>query len=113
MKKLHDDEFIDFLSDFDVVSLQETFMINNDLPPNVFPSFMSPFFSPALKISSHGRGSGGVIVLVKQNLKNYVIELNSKISNCITLKFINIFINELICIFPYVPCSSSPFYNSL
>ena len=71
------------------------------------------FFSPALKISSPGRCSGGVIVLVKNYLKDNVIELNSKLSNCITLKFINIFLNEVIGIFPYIPCSTSPYYNNL
>ena len=112
-KKLDDTDFLQFLNDFDIVSLQETFMLNNDLLQDSFTDFMPPFFSPATKLSSQGRCSGGVIVLVKQNLKNYVSELQNKLPNCITLKFKNIFTNELTCIFPYVPCASSPYYNNL
>ena len=87
-------------------------MSDADFSCDMFQDFLSPFFSPALKLSSQGRNSGGVVVLVKTFLKDYVTELKFDMPNCITLKLCNLFYKDIICIFPYVPCSSSPFYKN-
>ena len=112
VKKLEDSEFLNFIDKFDVISLQETFMPKNNIPHNSLSSFLPPFFSPAFKLSSHGRCSGGVIVLVKSYLKDYVSEVQTDCPNCIILKFCNVLKKDVICIFPYVTCSDSPFYNN-
>ena len=86
--------------------------MNIDFNLDPFKNFLIPYFSPALKLSNQGRCSGGVIVLVKTFLKDYVSEVKQVIPNCITLRLTNLFHKELICIFPYIACASSPFYNN-
>ena len=111
--KLNDNDFLCFIDRYDIISIQETFMLTNDIPSNIFSSFMSPFFSPATKLDEMGRCSGGVIVLVKKTLINYVSVIQHELPNCVILKFSDISHKDLLCIFPYVPCESSPFYNNL
>ena len=50
-------------------------------------------------------------MFVKTFLNNYVSWLKFEIPHCIPLKFCNVFFKDLICIFPYVACSTSPFYK--
>ena len=71
--KLNDNDFLCFIDRYDIISIQETFMLTNDIPSNIFSSFMSPFFSPATKLDEMGRCSGGVIVLVKKTLIYIII----------------------------------------
>ena len=68
LKKLDDPSFLDFVNRFDVISLQETFMIEKVIPKDVFGNFSTHYFSPASKLSAHGRCSGGVVVFVKKFL---------------------------------------------
>ena len=86
-------------------------MLNNEIDANVFSDFMTPFFSPGFKLSKQGRCSGGVVVLVKKYLQDYIVNLNTECPNCIILKLKNMLYKDLICVFPYIPCSTSPFYN--
>ena len=111
--KLSDNELISFIDNFDIITLQETFMLKNDIPTDVFTPFMSPFFSPATKLSHQGRCSGGVIVLVKKALEKHVSTICHDLPNCVILKLTNISDKDIICIFPYIPCESSPFYHNL
>ena len=113
VKKLEDSELLNFIDKFDVINLQETFMSSNNIPTSSLSSFLPPFFSPAFRLSSHGRCSGGVIVLVKSYLKDYISEVQTDCPNCIILKFCNVLKKDVICIFPYVTCSDSPFYKNL
>ena len=111
LKKLDDPSFIDFVNRFDVISLQETFMSENVIPKDVFDNFLTHYFSPATKLSAHGRCSGGVTVLVKKYLVDYIQEVNTECPNCVILKLQDLFSKDVLCIFPYIPCSTSPYYN--
>ena len=110
--KLSDYDFLEFIENFDIISLQETFMEKNIIPNDLFTSFIKPFFSPASKLSYQGRCSGGVIVLVKKYLERYVSKIITNHPNCILIKLSNVSFKDIVCIFPYVPCASSPFYNN-
>ena len=110
--KLADNDFLEFIERFDIISFQETFMEKNIIPNNLFTSFIKPLFSPAIKLSYQGRCSGGVIVLVKKYLERYVSRIIIKNPNCISIKLSNISFKDIVCIFPYIPCASSPFYNN-
>ena len=79
-------------------------MLNNEIDANVFSDFMTPFFSPGFKLSKQGRCSGGVVVLVKKSLQDYIVNLNTECPNCIILKLKNILYKDLICVFPYTVC---------
>ena len=111
--KLHDQDLLNFIDKYDIVTLQETFMLNNDIPSNIFTPFMDPFFSPATKLSHQGRCSGGVVVLVKKKLANYISLISHDLPNCIILRLTNVSYRDIICIFPYIPCEGSPFYENL
>ena len=55
---------------FYLVSLTETFIDNNVDLSGVFVDYVK-FVCPALKLSYHGRRSGGVLVLVKKHISWY------------------------------------------
>ena len=46
--KLLDTSFLEFLENFDIICLVETFMANNDIPKHLFSSFSKPAFFPKL-----------------------------------------------------------------
>ena len=115
--KLLDNSFLEFLEDFDIICLVETFMANNDLPKHLFSSFCKPaFFSKAFRLSTYGRCSGGVIVLIKQTLRNLVniIELDHEFDNIIALKFSKILSSQdVIFLFTYVQPYGSQYYDQV
>ena len=65
--KLNDPDFIDMLKEFDICFLQETWM-NTDIQIDSFCSFNLY----ATRIHSKGRCSGGMVALVKQNIRKKV-----------------------------------------
>ena len=68
---------------FDFVCLLETFV--EDLKTNVFYNFIH-FVSPAVRLSRAGRRSGGVLLLIKKSLADYVQEISLGVENIITMK---------------------------
>ena len=71
------------MNKFDFVCLLETFV--EDLKTNVFYNFIH-FVSPAVKLSRAGRRSGGVLLLIKKALADYVQEVALGVENIITMK---------------------------
>ena len=92
--KISDLDFLNFVEKFDVVCFLETFMVENNLPKNVFTSFLPPFFYPAKRSIAQGRASGGIIVLVKHKFKKYVTRIESEFHSSIVLHFKNILKGE-------------------
>ena len=113
--KLLDNSFLNFLEKFDIICLVETFMCTNEIPAYLFNSFCKPFFSKAFKLSTHGRCSGGVVVLIKHSLNNpfNIIQLDHEFDNIIALKFTNIIMpsQDVIFFFTYVQPYGSPYYD--
>ena len=89
MSKINDASFISFIRTFDVVCLLETFMHEDALPDSLFSNF-EKYFSPAIKLSKHGRCSGGIYVFVKSTLSSIQIELSFDIDNVIALELRNL-----------------------
>ena len=81
--KINDADFISYVNKFDFVCLLETFV--EDLKTNVFYNFIH-FVSPAVKLSRAGRRSGGVLLLIKKSLADYVQEIDLGVENIITMK---------------------------
>ena len=74
------------------------------------------YFKPALKLSNHGRASGGIIVIVKNHINEILnIEcIDHDFDNVVCLKMnydIANYFNDVFLIVPYLPPASSPFYN--
>ena len=87
MSKLYDNSFFKNLEDFDIVCLLETFINTDVLPDDFLPSFIR-YFSPALKLSAHGRCSGGA-VFVKKSLKDFCEIIKHDFCNITALKLRN------------------------
>ena len=83
LNKTDDESFLYMLYKFDIICLLETFMTKDVLPANILSQYKR-YFTPAKKLSKHGRCSGGVIVFVKHTLKNCVLEIKCKLDNVIT-----------------------------
>ena len=81
--KINDAVFISYVNKFDFVCLLETFV--EDLKTNVFYNFIH-FVSPAVKLSRAGRRSGGVLLLIKKIIGDYVQEISLGVENIITMK---------------------------
>jgi hypothetical protein len=72
------------------------------------------YVAPALKLSQHGRRSGGVLVLVKNKLNKYVQEISVEYANVIVLRLDRHIFNcpdDVLYISCYVPPYGSPFYE--
>ena len=70
LSKVCEADFTQYVSGFDIICLTETFL-ERIQPLDCFPDFLQ-FSSPALKLSHHGRSSGGVLLLVKRVWEKFV-----------------------------------------
>lgn len=84
--KLSDALFIDYVSHFDVICLTETFMGDSFDFSTVFLEHKD-FCAPGLKLSSHGRRSGGVLVLIRKCLVKYVKKVVLGYDNTVAIRF--------------------------
>ena len=83
--KLHKDALGNFLNDYDIIALQETWHTkSNKFEVDLYKSFhaIKPDLHPRAK-----RGSGGISVYVKHNLSSYVTLLKKSNDNIMWLKF--------------------------
>ena len=96
--KVCEADFMQYVSDFDIICFTETFLERVD-PLDCFPDFLQ-FPSSAVKLSWHGRSSGGVLVLVKRALGKYVSVLDLSQDNMVWLKIELCFLvrNTLSCV---------------
>ena len=112
--KLQDNDFILFLNSFDIVCLQETFMTNDSLPPHMFSSF-TKFFAPAHKLSTQGRCSGGVMLLIKSSLGIQCQRIEERSDNTIVVKLLfkqpQNSQKDILLVTAYVPPNGSPYYD--
>ena len=115
LSKMCDSTFLNFVNDYDIVCLVETFMPENTLPQKIFPSF-KVFFTPAFKLSKQGRCSGGVIVLVKKTFVPFIEEIKTNANNMITLHIrieINRMVKSLIFVATYIQPVGSTYYENV
>ena len=79
-------------------------MSTNEIPAYLFNSFCKPFFSKAFKLTTRGRCSGGVVVLIKHSLNNLIniIKLDHEFNNIIALKFTNVMPSQDVIFFFYL-----------
>ena len=69
LTKVFDNNFVSFVSSFDFVCLVETFV--ESFTFHVFPEH-KVFCQPAVKLSRHGRPSGGVVCLIRKVLLPHI-----------------------------------------
>ena len=111
LSKLEDVDFVQFVSSFDIVCLVETFL--EKFQSSVFTNF-KPFVEPAVKLSRHGRCSGGIICLVRKSLLPYIKHNKCDSNNCLAFilnKDYFGFEKNVLLLCSYVPPEKSPFYT--
>ena len=111
--RLHDQGFVNYICDFDIVCLTKTFVENLINMDTLFPSF-DVYCAPASKLTEQGRMSGGVVVMIKKVLAKFYEVIPTKIDNIICCRFSKDFINSersLVMIFTYVHPQNSPWYQ--
>ena len=82
--KLYDCDWVKYVELFDFVTLTETF-IDNDFDLSGVFHFIK-FVCPAVKLSYHGRRSGGLLVMVKKQLAKFIERISVDCDNVIVLK---------------------------
>jgi hypothetical protein len=111
--KLHDADFVNFISNYDVICLTET-QINFDLSVGAFKDF-EIFSSHAKKLSHQGRFSGGVSVLVKKHLTSHVKKVKVDADYTVVLQFskhVFGFSKDLFYIGIYLPPQESKYWKT-
>jgi hypothetical protein len=98
---------------FDFICLTETFLDVCFDFSDVFVEYLK-FYSPATKISQHGRNSGGVLVLVKKSFESSVKEIQLNCCNTVALlidKHVFGLDKDVLFVSCYVAPEGSPVYN--
>ena len=112
VSKLKDTDFVEFALKFDFITFVETFV--EHFSSSLFSAYTC-FVAPAKKLSSQGRRSGGVVVLIKNIFLPYVKQVKMDFDNTIVLEVnkelfgtdSNVFI-----VSTYINPINSPFYLS-
>lgn len=110
-QKLFNNDFIEYCKSFDIFSLSEIHNCNKNDVSKVFDNY-----EVYLSHREHFKG-GGVGVLVKKHLTNYLIKTIKGLHECITLRFKKSLFNtekDVILCFPYIAHEfSTVFQNSV
>ena len=112
LSKLDNLDFVIYIASFDFISPVETFV--ETFQSSLFPEH-TIFCSPALKLSTQGRRSGGIAALVRTNLLSLVREEECRYD------YILLFIIDKECfgllkdtlfVCVYIPPTGSPYYRA-
>ena len=111
LSKLDTPEFVSYVASFDFISLCETFV--ETFQYSLFPEH-TLFCCPALRLSTQGRRSGGVVVLIRTKLLPLVRQLDCKHDNMLLFvidKECFGLLKDVLLMCVYVPPTGSPYYN--
>ena len=103
-----------YLENFSVICLGETFLEYFD---SLFflPSF-DKYIAPAVKLSERGRRSGGLLCLIRKNLRPYFHQIECKYDNFLAFRIDKVLfssLNDVLTFFAYVPPTGSPYYATV
>ena len=110
--KLTDPDFISYVCGLD--ALVETFLDKSFESTDHFPNVVT-FQASVVKLAHHGRRSGGVVVLLKKRLMNFVHEIETTYGHIICLKLSNTLLatySGVLYIAAFVPPIMLPYYNA-
>ena len=108
--KLHDNDFVSYVSSFDFVCLVETFM--DKFEATCF-SGHEPGYLPAARFTKTGRPSGGVVFLVKNEFLSYVKRVKVESINFgafVISKSLFHCDKDVLYVFSYIQPEGSPYY---
>ena len=104
----------EFVGTFDVACLSETFTLPNFDFSIKFENFIATHW-PAEKFTQLGRPSGGIVVLIKKQLKPFIEIVKTNINHIICLKIKKSLLNsarDLLYICTYIHPSNSIYYST-
>ena len=114
INKQYNTDFVDYITKFDLICLTETHMTSEDFDKEEFPNH-EVYISDGTKIpGTHGRLSGGVIVLIKSNINKYFQVLKCNTKNCVAVKVkkeLLINMEDTVIIGCYLPPQDSPYWK--
>jgi len=113
INKLSDHDFVNFVTSFDVVCLQETFATASFDFDIHFDKFLV-VVSPAVRLSRMGRSSGGTVLLVRKSLSDYVTVVESGVDNILCVRLSKMLFGsdkDVVFIGTYIHPTSSPYYQ--
>ena len=102
--KLVDDDFIQYVQTIDIVCLIETFLDDTFHLTNHFCDYVK-YLSPAIKHSYMGRRSGGLLLLVKKRLEQFVSKIELSVEHILALKISKELIHsdqDVVVVFVYI-----------
>ncbi|MEW8542874.1 MAG: reverse transcriptase family protein, partial [Candidatus Thiodiazotropha sp.] len=103
-----------YLSQFDIFSLSETWVLNRELVENILPSHTC-YFCAAIKTKSLGRAMAGLTVYVRTSLSQHVKRIKSQCDFAIFLQLDKIIAKtdkDIVFCFPYIPPETSTYYDN-
>ena len=106
--------FCDFIGSFDIVCLGETFTLPSFDFSVKFEDFVS-IHSPAEKFTSTGRPSGGLVILIKKELEQFIQVIKTNTSHILCLRIKKNLFNsakDLLLICTYIHPVNSIFYSN-
>ena len=83
--KISEPDFVSYVKSFDIFCALETFTADQFDFSTHFQDY-HVFHRPAIKLSTHGRRSGGVAVLVSKRLMPFVTQIDCKYDNMICIQ---------------------------
>ena len=110
--KLSDVDFTSFITLFDFICLVETFMVDFT-QFDLFPNY-KVFCKAAINFPGRGRASGGVLVLIRNELLPFFCSIECKHANTLLFTVAGKLLGvdkDTLCICAYVPPDGSPFYT--
>ena len=111
--RLLDGEVVAFLKKYDIICIQETFLLYDFNTSFKFPNYKA-IQSPASKLSKAGRPSGGILILYKKELDKYLKVVNTEVKNMLCLRINQNMLNtdnDILLITLYVHPIHSTYYK--
>ena len=111
LSKISDTDFLDYARGFDIIGLCETWSSNFDYS-TVFTDYVC-YCVDAFRLSSHGRLSGGILLMIRNNFKHYV-KMSKLCSNCIFILLDKCFLvtdKDVLLGFVYIHPENSSWYK--
>ena len=108
--KIPEPGFMNYLNQFDICCLVETFTSENFDFSASFDDHVA-MHSPGIKLSVHGRLSGGVVVLIKKALAKNARRLSTSVDNVVAFRLQTSNLKDTIILCTYIPPIESPYYH--
>ena len=111
--KISEPDFVSYVKSFDIFCALETFTADQFDFSTHFQDY-HVFHRRAIKLSTHGRRSGGVAVLVSKRLMPFATQIDCKYDNMICIQISKDFVGldkDLLFVSLYVPPYQSPYYK--